>query len=187
MGIALAASEFFEAMQAASVLHILILVYLRLLAIRKPLSRDNHIIRLRKQLIILIWTVSFSNEILGGLCGYLVGPMAYKIADIFQLFILEVAPLILIILTNYLIVKTLQKKRCESKNSDMMISNKSFAISNYDKTTKMVTILSAFLFFTLTPYLIVRAIVLLEFKLHLGIQKVTTLNKIRYHIVELYY
>ena len=153
-----AASEFFEAMESASVLHILILVYLRLLAIRKPLSRDNHIIRLRRKLIILIWTISFSVEIFGFLCGYFWTPISYEIADIFQLFVLEVAPLIFIILTNCLIVKTLQKKMHETNISDLMLTNNSYAISNYDRSTKMVKILVYFLIFTVTPYLIFRAV-----------------------------
>ena len=160
MKIAWAGSEFFEAMEAASVLHILILVYLRLIAIRTPLSRDNRIIHLRKRLIILIWTISFSVKILGFLFGYFWIPLAYKVADIFQLFFLGVVPLISIIVMNCLIIRTLKTESRENKTSDLIISNKSFAISNYNSASKVVRILVYFLIFSITPYLLVHSFIL---------------------------
>jgi hypothetical protein len=157
MKIAWFGQEFFEALEATSVLHILVLVYLRYLAIRKPLSRDNLVIHLRKRLIILIWTISFAVETLAVIGGYFKILWIHWTAILFVLFCLEVAPLICIIAIDCLVVKTLEKKKRKDE-TDLMTSNRSFAISNYDSITLLHKRLVHFLLICLTPYLFYRLI-----------------------------
>jgi hypothetical protein len=103
---------------------------------------------------------------------------------------LEVVPLIFIIVTNCLIMKTLKKKIHENKNSDLIISNQSFAISNYNRTTIAIKRLAYFLIFSLTPYLMYRSFVLLGFftcgfsSCDFGKTKVITLENLYYPVVD---
>jgi hypothetical protein len=158
MKIACLGQEFFEALEATSILHILVLVYLRLLAMRQPLATENLVIQLRKKLIILIWTISFAVEILALIGHYFDNFWVHWTADVFVLFCLEVAPLISIIVINCLVVKTMEQKRREMMSSDLMTSNKSFFISNYDSTALLHKRLVGFLLISLTPYLFCRLI-----------------------------
>ena len=157
MKFTLSISEFFsEALETTSILHVLVLVYLRLFAIRKPLCRENHIIQLRKKLIILIWTLPSTIQILRLLSFYLKMNDMLTFLSMFVTIFLEVVPFISIIVMYCLLVRTLEKKKLKNRNVNSNISNKSVFISNYDKTTLVVKRLVCFLLVIFTPYLILR-------------------------------
>ena len=182
----LGASEFFQALQTTSILHVLVLVYLRLLSIRKPLYQESRVIRLRKILITFIWVASFTVQILGIMADYCISSKwhdSYQYVNLANFIFVMAIPFIFIIIMSCLLVRTLNMKKHDAQNPNSIIATKSAAISNYDKSNKIVRRLVCFLLFSLTPHLIVKIaihtgyVLCSYFNCDLGQRKVVTFTK----------
>ena len=157
MKIIAVASDIFRVLEVTSILHILVLVYLRLLSIRQPLSTDNRVIQLRKKLIMLIWMISLAIEIWVLISFHFEIYGMWWLVKISITMIVEAVPLIVITVMNFLLIRALKKKKQDDLHPERIISNKSAVIENYDRTTIAVKRLALFLLISYTPYFISRA------------------------------
>ena len=115
-------------LETASVLHVLVLVYLRFISIRNPLeNKGNLVIKLRRVLIIVIWTITSVAQIGGLFADYI---QDYELSSSIHISVISLMILVLgsVVIMNYLLVRTLQGKKLEQQTSNSTNYNH----ANYD-------------------------------------------------------
>ena len=132
------ASDIFRVLEVTSILHILVLVYLRLLSIRQPLSTDNRVIRLRKKLIILIWMISLAIEIWALISFHFEIYGMWWLVKISTTMIGEAVPLISITVMNFSLIRALNKKKQAHKLQGWASSKQRLNLDHMDTRNPVV-------------------------------------------------
>ena len=112
-------------LETSSCLHVTLLVFLRLLAIKKPLSYGEIHDKLRRISIIIIWIASITIQLVALIILIFEQGEAYLYYKDVTLHIFHTFPVICIIIMYTLLIWTLEKKKRQIKDSRISMKQES--------------------------------------------------------------
>ena len=145
-----------HALELSSILHVTLLVFLRLLAVRDPLATPERRVKLRHVSIALIWTISLLLPTIFLIATLLDAGSFHKYFNIIYLNCFEIFPVICIVVMYYVLIRTLRKKKNENKDNSMgfkQIIQNSTADGYNKKMQLLVGRLVIVLLFCYVPFL----------------------------------
>ena len=136
-------------LELSSILHVAVLVFLRLWAVRKPLSYDELHIKMQHVSIKMIWAISLLVNIAATVAFMVSLKKAYPIVREINLHLFSTLPAIAILIMYVMLMYIIKIKQRKNRKSltDM-------TTSNVDKnTTRMNLIVRRLVFFLLISYI----------------------------------
>ena len=146
-------------LEMSSCLHVTFLVFLRLIAIKFPLSYQTRNLKMRRITIIVIWTTSVLAQSIPLAIMYSKKKEDYFLARLTIVHCFGTFPVVCIVVMNILLLCIIARKPKLTSNqttaTDMMMDRKSLPISESmsKKMTMLVQKVVTFLLFCYIPYL----------------------------------